>query len=209
MSKFALTMAEYNRVHQVIHGVLKDEGTVEKGCTFFAIVGSYLLNKHFDIAARPVAGGFALCIADGPKCIYYGKDEGGKFTWDDDGFHMWVQTKDHVIDFMAPIYAEAFVEAGPDVTIPRKMFQKRLEEDGQSLDDIQSVGDFMVFPDPELSEQMVDRFLQRASNTDLLQIADAWFGSRRGRQNPTITMGSSDGIVRQLALPPTIARSPW
>ncbi|WP_324261628.1 DUF2026 family protein [Altererythrobacter sp. H2] len=209
MSKFVLPMPEYNRVHQIIHGVIKDEGNVERGCTFFSIVGSYLLNKHYGIAATAVAGGFALCVDDAPKCIFYGKDEGGKFSWGNDGFHMWVQTKDHVIDFMAPIYAESFAIAQPDVVLPRKMFQKRLEDDKQSLDDLQATGDYMVFPDPDLSEELIDHFLSRPINTDLLGIAEAWFGSRRGKQRPTISMGSNDGIVRHLTLPPTIARGAW
>jgi Protein of unknown function (DUF2026) len=202
-------MAEYNRIHQIVHGAIKGEGHVERGCTFFALVGSYLLNKHYDINASAVAGGFALCVADGPKCIFYGKNEGGTFNWGDDGFHMWVQTEGHIIDFMAPIYAESFAIAQPDIVIPRKMFQKRREDDKQSLDDLVSAGDYMTFPDPDLSAELIARFLSRPANTDLLKVAEAWFGRRRGTQRPTIRMGSNDGIIRNLTLPTTIARSPW
>ena len=155
MSKFAITMADYNRVHQIVHGVIKDEGTVERGCTFFAIVGSYLLNKHFGIAATAIGGGFALCVEEGPKCIFYGKDDDGKFTWGDDGFHMWVQTEEHIVDFMAPIYREAFAVAQPDIEIPRKMFQKRQIDESASLDELSIAGDFIAFPDPDLSEQLI------------------------------------------------------
>lgn len=209
MGKFVITMGEYNRIHQIVHGVIKDVGDVERGCTFFAIVGSYLLNKHYQIRARAVAGGFALCVADGRKCICYGKDEGGKFSWGNDGFHMWVQTEEHIIDFMAPIYAEAFAIVQPEVMIPRKMFQKRHEEDNQSLDDLNAVGDYMIFPDPVLSEELIDHFLSRPSNTDLLNVAEAWFGSQRRKQKPTFSMGSDDGIIRHLTLPTTIAHSAW
>lgn len=209
MGKFVIPMAEYNRIHQIVHGVIKNEGDVERGCTFFAIVGSYLLNKHYGIKATAVAGGFALCVADGSRCIFYGKDEGGKFSWADDGFHMWVQTEEHIIDFMAPIYAESFAIAQPDIVIPRKMFQKRIEDDNQNLDDLDAIGDYMVFPDPDLSEELIDRFLNRSANTDLLNVAEAWFGSRRGKQKSKISMGSNDGIVRHLTLPTTIARSTW
>jgi hypothetical protein len=209
MSKFAITMAEYNRIHQVIHGVIKDEGDVGRGCTFFSIVGSYLLNKHFGIASAAVAGGFALCVEEGPKCVFYGKDEGGKFSWGDDSFHMWIQTKEHIIDFMAPIYVESFAIAQPDIVIPRKMFQKHRQDDKQSLEDLQAPGDFIVFPDPELSSELIERFLSRPMYRDLLHIAEVWFGNRRSHQKPTFSMGSNDGIVRHLKLPPTIARGPW
>lgn len=209
MSKFLLPLAEYNRIHQVIHGVLKEEGRVEKGCTFFAIFGSLVLNKHYGIAARPVAGAFALCVTDEPRCMFYGRDENGKIVWDEDGFHMWVQTETHIIDFMAPIYEEAFAEAGPGVEIPRQMFQKRITDEAASLDDLATPGDFFTLPDPDLSEQLTDRFLSRPTNTDLLQVADAWYGGRRAKQRPSVRMGSNDGIIRQLTLPPTVARGSW
>lgn len=209
MSRFVLAMPEYNRIHQIIHGLIKEEGHVERGCTFFSIVGSYFLNKHYGIAATAVAGGFALCVENGPKCIYYGKEDDGKFSWGEDGFHMWVQTREHIIDFMAPIYAEAFAIADPDTVIPRKMLQKRMDDEKQDLNELTAVGDYMTFPDPELSEQLIDHFLSRPLNTDLLSIGEAWFGTRRGKQRPTIGMASNDGILRHLTLPSTIAKGAW
>jgi hypothetical protein len=195
MSRFAITLPEYNRVHQIIHGTIKEEGNVGRACTFFSIVGSYLLNKKFGIPARAVAGGFALCVADGPKCVFYGKDKGGKFGWGEDGFHMWVQTEHHIVDFMAPIYAESFADVQTDLMIPRRMFQKLKADDKQTLDELATVGDYIVFPDPDLSEQLIDSFLSRPVNTDLLQIAEVWFGN--------------DGFIRKLTLPTTIASSTW
>jgi len=209
MSKFVIPMAEYNRIHQIAHGVIKEEGSVERACIFFAIVGSFLLNKHYGIDARAVAGGFALCVAGGPKCIFYGKNEGGKFSWGGDGFHMWVQTGDHIIDFMAPIYQECFAIVDPDIIIPRKMFQKQKKYDSQTLDGLVSAGDYMSFPDPDLTDELINHFLSKPTNTDLLNVADAWSGSRRGKQRPTIRMGSNDGIIRDLALPTTITRGSW
>ena len=125
MSKFLLKLDEYNRIHQVVHGVVKDEGDAGRACTFFAMIGSLILNKHYGIAARPVAGAFLLCVEPG-KNVVYGRDDGGKIGFDQDAFHMWVQTETHIIDFMAPIFRESFAAAQPDIVIPRKMFQKRI-----------------------------------------------------------------------------------
>ncbi|MGN6357449.1 MAG: DUF2026 family protein [Novosphingobium sp.] len=209
MGKFLLTLPEYNRIHQVAHGVIKEVGFVEKACTFFAIFGSYVLNKHYGIASRPVAGGFSLCVADGPRCLIYGREVDDKFVWDGDGFHMWVQTATHVIDFSAPIYPEAFAEAQPDVAIPRKMLQKQMVDEKQSIAELSAIGEFISFPDPELSEELTDRFLHRPTNTDLLNVADKWFGSRRAKQRPSLAMGSNDGQIVRLALPAIAARGAW
>lgn len=209
MGKFAITMTEYNRIHQVIHGVIKHGGKVERACTFFSIVGSHLLNERFGIPSAAVAGGFALCVDEGPKCVVYGKEDGGRLGWGDDGFHMWVQTEDYVIDFMAPLYEESFAIAEGGFVIPRKMFQKHRAGCKQELGELQGTGEYLVFPDPELSKQKTDRFFSRPGNADLLQVIDAWFGKRRGRQKPTMTMGINDDTVRHLRLPSTIARSPW
>jgi hypothetical protein len=209
MKNFVITLSEYNRIHQLIHGVIRGEGCVERGCTFFSIVGSYLLNKHFRIPATAVAGGFALCVEEEKKCIIFGKEENKHFRWGEDGFHMWVQTESHIIDFMAPLYREAFAVAKPDVDIPRKMFQKLRADDKRTLDDVSAVGDYIVFPDPALTERLIDNFLRRVTNTDLLQVAEAWFGTRRRKQRPTLAMGSNDGIIRHLTLPSTVANGAW
>ena len=50
-------MREYNRIHQIIHGLIRDEGDAERGCTFFSIAGSYLLNKHYGIKLGSLASG--------------------------------------------------------------------------------------------------------------------------------------------------------
>lgn len=206
MSKFLIPLPDYNRIHQVAHGVLKDIGTPEKGCTFFAIFGSYILNQHYGIDARPVAGGFSMCIAD-EKCLIYGRNEGGEYVVDSDGFHMWVQTRTHVIDFTAPIYPEAFAEAEPDVAMPRKMFQRRIDEGKDSLTDVVSVGDFLAHPDPALTNEIIQRFLGRPVNTDLIQVAEHWFGNRRAKQQQHNQMMNEKGEVISLRLPPFAANA--
>ena len=101
MPNFALPLPAFNRIHQVIHGTIKEEGNI----------GALIMNKHYKIPARAVAGGFALCVEPG-KNMLFGRDGGGIVHFDEDGFHMWVQTETHVIDFMSPLYQEALKPAG-------------------------------------------------------------------------------------------------
>lgn len=208
MSNFLFPLSEFNRIHQVIHGTIEAEGNAGKACTLFACIGALILNKHYKIKASAVAGGFALCV-EPEKNMFFGRDGGGRVEIDEDGFHMWVQTETHIIDFMSPIYQEAFQDVQHEVTIPRRMFQKRLDQEAASLDDLTKAGDFYAMPDPDLSDRLIDSILNRPVNTDIIHIADEWFGSRRGRQRPSMTIGRNDGIVRELRLPNTPARGAW
>ncbi|WP_171899181.1 DUF2026 family protein [Sphingobium sp. RAC03] len=208
MSKFLIPLPDFNRIHQVAHGVIKDFGTVEKACTFFSIFGAYVLSQKYGIEARPIAGGFSLCVAE-DRCLIYGREEHGEYVVDSDGFHMWVQTPTHIIDFTAPIYPEAFAQASPDITLPRKMLQKQITEERSNLNDVVTIGDFVTYPDPALTNELIGRFMKRPANSDLIQIADHWFGNRRAKQAVTSQMFNDLGEVTTLNLPKISANGAW
>lgn len=208
MSKFLIPLPDFNRIHQVAHGVIKDIGTAERACTFFSIFGAYILSQKYGIDARPVAGGFSLCVAQ-DRCLIYGREENGEYVVDSDGFHMWVQTQTHIIDFTAPIYPEAFAQVMPDFTLPRKMLQKHISDERSNLNAVNAIGDFVTYPDPALTNELIQRFMSRPVNGDLIQVADHWFGSRRAKQASTNRMMNDLGEVVSLTLPPIAANGAW
>ena len=106
-------------------------------------------------------------------------------------------------------YPEAFQDVQQEVVIPRRMLQKRLSDEAPDLNQLNKAGDYFTMPDPELSERLINRVLARPINTDIIHIAETWFGTRRGKQKPSLTIGSNDGLVRDLRLPATTARGPW
>lgn len=173
--------------------------------------GLWLLHPEqaYKIGARSVAGAFAICVNNSPEVAFFGTKNGTRIESDVDGFHVWIQTKDHIIDFMAPIFREAFSEAGLKNEIPRLMLQKRLTDEVQVADDLQHSGDVFTLPNLEMSEHIVDRFLEKPTNTDLLNIAESWFGKRSSKQTPTMAMQNDLGEISQLHLPKTIARGSW
>lgn len=209
MKRFLLTLSEYNRIYQVARGVLEGVAKAEKSCIFFASFGAYIMSKHYKIPARAVAGGFALCISDEPKVAFFGKEDGGAISWASDGFHMWVQTQTHIIDFMSPIFPETFAEAMPGTVFPRKMLQRPIATEAANLDALQVTGDFITLPDPELTESLIDNFLDKAVSADLLLIAEKWFGSPRAKQPQTFAMMNDLGEVQRLALPTSVATGSW
>jgi hypothetical protein len=211
LAKFLLPLSEYTRVYQVAHGVIRDIGTAERACIFFASFGAMVLNKHYKVPATVVAGGLGLCVSGGdrPGVAFFGREQDGQLKSDGSNFHMWVQTETHLIDFMAPIFPEAFAEHGAVLATPRKMLQRPLAEEAATLDSLANPGDFYGMPNPELTKQLIDTFVDRASHRDLLHVADTWFGKRTGRQKPTIVMGDSHGHQLQLTLPRTIPTATW
>jgi hypothetical protein len=209
VKRFLVTLAEYNRIYRVAHGALVDIGNPERACMFFAAFGALLLNRHYRIPARVVAGAFALCVGEGPTVAFFGKDEGGQIASSSDGFHMWVQTQTHVIDFMAPIYREAFAGRGIDISVPRKMLQRPISSEAQGSGGLAAPGDFITYPDVDLTSELVDRFFGRPANTDLLRIAEAWFGKRLNAQQPIFAMQDNLGELILLSLPDPIATAAW
>ncbi len=210
MTRFLLPLAEYNRIYQVAHGVLEDIANAERACIFFASFGALVLNKHYKIPARAVAGAFALCVSDRPEIAFFGKrDDDGALLSNSAGFHMWIQTQTHIVDFMAPIFPEAFANTLPGTVIPRKMLQKRLVDELPSAADLKAPGDTIGYPDPTLTQELIDNFFDRPANTDLLQIADAWFAGRRAKQTSSFAMQNDLGQVHRLTLPHSIATGSW
>lgn len=207
--RFLIKLAEFNRIYQCVHGTIANETRAEKSCVFFAIAGSFLLNKYLKIGARPVAGGFVLRPTAEDSVIGYAKNVDGAWGWGDDAFHMWVETETHILDFMSPIYREAFAEGNPDVVIPRKMFQMKKTQEAQSPNELPNQGDFFTFPDPDMSEELTEHFLNSPTNTDLLEIVDHWFCSNRRKQSDSFRMMSNDGVVHALTLPQSVAIGSW
>jgi hypothetical protein len=81
--------------------------------------------KRYGIKASAVAGGFAMCVAPEQNMLFR-RDCGGRVEIDEDGFHMWVQTETHVIDFHVAVIRRGIQgrAAGVDHTLAD--VQKRL-----------------------------------------------------------------------------------
>jgi hypothetical protein len=208
MARLALTLSDYNRIYQVAHGVLNAAGKVENPSVFFASFGSMMLNKHFKVPARPVAGAFALCIDDLHEVAAFGKLEGNALASDETGFHTWVQTESHIIDFMAPIYREAFAKQSFQKPIERRMFQRPRAEQATTVP-LTKVGEFIVQSNPALTDRLLTEFLAKPQTRDLMQIGEKWFGRRSGKQKPTSVVTNDIGTSYGLRIPDYLAHSVW
>lgn len=173
--KLQLTLPEYRRIYEVIHSVLEGRANTPFACMFFATTGAFILQEHYKIAARPVAGAFFLCTDPEPFCISFAKNENGLISSDLGGFHMWVQTQTHVIDFMAPIFNESIEGKAFQKTVPRKMFQRPLSSETDSIEQLRIPGDYFTLPNIDLTNERVQSFMARPSHMDLLDASSRWF----------------------------------
>jgi len=209
MQEHLLPLGDYNRIYQTAHGVLECVAPTERSCIFFALFGSYVLSEHYKISARPIAGRFALRVSDGPDVVFFGKNDDEQIVSAADGFHMWVQTQTHIIDFMAPLFREAVANAMSDLVLPRKMFQRPIASQATGLSGLQRTGDFISFSDHKLTKALINGFLSVPVNRDLMILADQCFGSPDADQEIEFAMMSGPGQIQCFSVPTTIATGAW
>lgn len=89
------------------------------------------------------------------------------------------------------------------------MLQIRLEDEAGSPDKLDRYGAVFTNPDPELTESLLERFLERKDAADLIQIADHWYGKGRGKLQPTFEMMDNTGQRLLLRLPTALPTSSW
>ncbi|MEJ1353136.1 MAG: DUF2026 family protein [Candidatus Sedimenticola sp. (ex Thyasira tokunagai)] len=206
--KLHLTLPEYDRIYRIIYSVLEGRANTHQACIFFAITGSLILNKNYKIPARPVAGAFLLCTDAADTIISIGKTGDGVITSDRDGFHFWVQTEDHVIDFMAPIFNESIRSKGHDTTVPRKMFQRLITEEASSIDSLSKAGDYFTAPNAELTDELIEGFTNRPSHMDLLATCDRWF-KKHPKKLDDLSLLDNLGNVQKLRLSAPAITGAW
>lgn len=208
IKRLLLTLPEYERIYRIIYSVLEGRANTPHACMFFAITGSLILNKHYKISATPVAGAFLLCVDAAPAVISIGKMQDDVITSDRNGFHMWVQTENHIIDFMAPIFTESVRSSGNSIVVARKMFQRQISEEADSIESLSKAGDYFTLPNPELTEQLVESFTSRPSNMDLLAASDRWF-KKHPKKLEDLSLMNDLGEVYKLELKAPAISAAW
>lgn len=197
--KFILSLPEYDRIYKTIYSVLDGRANTPHACLFFASAGALILNKHYKIPARAVGGAFMLCTDDDPSVMVIGKIVNGILVSDSCGFHFWIQTESHVVDFMAPIFNESIEGKGFNKLIPRNMFQRSIDDEGESPSDLSAPGDYFTNPNLELTDELIDRFLGHHSSTDLLLACDHWF-KKHPKKMEDLSLGDDTGCIHKLQL---------
>lgn len=174
--RLLLPLPDYQRIYQVIYSVLEASGIVKthRACLYFASAGALILRDHYRLKATISVGTMALMVHE-PTATFliYGRKHDGKWHYDEDNFHAWVECDGWLIDFMAPIMGVAFKEDGNTVPVPRKMLQKPLADSKPHPNAIQREGDFFYESDRSVTNSVLDG--QGIEFEDHVKICLKWF----------------------------------
>lgn len=174
----AITIPEYNRIFQVVHSVCTTLNDSSKAsCLFYNTVGAYLLERSLGVPARTRMGAAFFRVDDATDTVLFFAERGedGICTSTRNGFHCWVETENHIIDFTAPVYRRYLADIGSDIKLPRKMFQKPKGSMASSYNCLAVEGDYYVEPNPELTLELMSIGMGNAAVGDLADACLQWF----------------------------------
>ena len=209
--RLVLTLPEYQRLFQVLTSVLDGaNATTERACVFYAIAGALLIEKVFKREARPVAGAAFYRLDDATGfTLAYGRLEEDRVGCDDAAFHCWIESEGTIIDLMAPVFQRSILSEGRAERIKTQMFQRPRGDMSQSPYDLEREGSFFHVISPVLTNEVIQRFLKRPANGDLVNVCMHWFRRPPAKIATTMQMGSNDGLVVTIRLNQTQLTGVW
>lgn len=171
-----LSAEDYERIFRVLYATLDPTAKVEVACLAFAVGGAAILNERHGIKAG-VVGGAAVYYLERRRNLAatFGHFVNHRLASSPKHFHCWIETENHAIDFMAPIFRESMASAGHRFAVPRRMFQRPLSAMATSLDDLGNEGDFALQPDHVLTGRLIDDFFEREERLDWLSACLRWY----------------------------------
>lgn len=198
---FPLSLPNYERIFRILHSVILNESVdISKSCLYFSFFGAAILNKHFDIVAKPIAGLSIYKLDPSIDVFALGLKCDGNLSSSKEGFHCWVQAEDWIVDFMSPLFSEMWQKEGNTKQFERKMFQKPLSDMAASPSDIINAGDFFNHPNLELTQNFIKQFLSIPIYSDLAYISVKWFKKFPKKIRKSIGIGSSGGGLKSVSI---------
>ena len=206
-----LSLPDFERVFRTIHGVLLNEKCdPSKACLHFGIIGAAILNEHHRLPAKAVIGAAAYNIGTtSHDVLTFATPQSVGLRSSENAFHCWVEVKDWVIDFQAPLFREMLVSLGKPSNIPRNMFQKPLGEMQASLEQLSIPHSYWYEPNPELGHRLIEGLATKPANKDFLDICVKWYRPSPRKMHASIGIGNQHGQVNEVKLSPYTLSSAW
>lgn len=193
-----LTLPQYERIFRIIHGVLLNEKCdPSKSCTYFAVIGAFLLEHHHRLNAIPRAGAAAYNFGLPGKDVFaFGTELDGRLVSNDRAFHFWVEVDGWVIDFQAPIFQSVQM---PKMFQKAKNFSEQLHEPGSFFHEI----------NPQLTNQLLQHFQLHPMNTDLVNICTSWYRPPPKKILHALPISNARGEISEVKLSPITLSGAW
>ena len=149
----------------------------EKNCTYFSLIGAFLLNEHYGINCKSFSGLAAYMLNSELEVVLaFGECVGeNSCIASINSFHSWVANDDFIIDFQAPLFPEILSKRIGMNVCDSKMFQKHISLQCESPMLFKKSGDFFHAPTRELTKRIVDDFADNPFNMNIVKICSKWF----------------------------------
>lgn len=173
--KFDITLKQYELIYKIVASVGKEiSHGAGKSCQLYNVNGAFILESIFKVKAKPVMGAAFIRLTDSGQTLSFAGEEKGNFYSSPDAFHCWVETENNIIDFTAPEYREALIQAGSENKIKRNMLQRAKASMSENPYEMSNVGDFYFEPNPALTNYLLTAMLEKPSTQDLAKICLEW-----------------------------------
>lgn len=173
--KFDITLKQFELIYKVVASVGKElsHGT-GRSCQFYNVTGAFILENLFKVKAKPVMGAAFVRLTDSGNTLSFSGEEEGRFYSSPEAFHCWVETENNIIDFTAPEYREALIQAGSDNGIRRNMFQKEKASMSANPHEMLNIGDYCFESNPALTHHLLTKMFESPATQDLAKICLEW-----------------------------------
>lgn len=186
----------YERIFQTIHGIVKAECRDHtKSCTYFGILGAYLLDKHHGLeSARPLLGvaGYNLRTSTNAVALY-GRQVDGEIVATDEGFHCWIDVDGWTVDFSAPLLGQAAAPSEFGSPVPPLMFMRRCRDGVAEINDLNTPGAYLHRHDKVLTYELLRDFMSRPINGRLAEVCRKWYTAPPEVMSPSTEATIRDG----------------
>jgi len=173
--KFDITLKQYELIYKIVASVGKElSHGAGRSCQFYNVNGALILEEIFKVKAKPVMGAAFIRLTESGNTLSFAGEVEGNFYSSPQAFHCWVETESNIIEFTAPEYREALVQAGSDNKIKRNMFQKGKTSMSESPHEMINVGDFYFETNPALTHDLLTRMFEKPATQDLAKISLEW-----------------------------------
>lgn len=201
-----LTLPQYERIFRIIHSfyTTTQPPLDRPNCLFYNYAGARILEDVLGIQAVPVCGAAFFKLADERYPVLglgHIDEESRSFFCSPDGFHSWVATEKHLIDFTAPLYQEYLRPLGAAAPkVAPKMFQKSHELNRDTPWEVTRIGDFCLVGDLGMTEEKYNQNVGHDGVNDLVLACGRYYVRPPKPLPPPPMIVDNLGMVARLAL---------
>ena len=201
-NKTHLKLRDFNLITVATQSILRSTAIpsyfpdLERSCTMFAFCGALTLTQTYRIPAKVFAGNFFVRQPGSDIVLSYAEGETVEGDSARQGFHAWVQTDTHIIDFMSPLYpniVERHPQASHTEKLERRMLQIRLDDQAQSWEEFEAGMPILTDPTLYRTTDVVSIFSENTSLQSMANLTSQWVKLLRKNPKAVMDIGSDRG----------------